>query len=184
MKKRFLLPGLLLVIVAFVLLEIVTAGDSHIVVVEDNAALASENGKLKTENKQLKSENTKLALLNEQLTADLTRTDVIEPEVLAASAPPRASAAPKAIVEPTASDKLPKIIVSIESEVEEGLGWCTPDIAYEMLQEKLGNIPTREEYKQTLLDLLKRNMLFHPGDPDPYVQGDKVTKLEINKLIK
>lgn len=178
MKKRFLLPGLLLVTVAFVLLEIVTAGDSHIVVVEDNAALASENGKLKTENKQLKSENTKLALLNEQLTADLTRTDVIEPEVLAASA------APKVITEPTASDKLPKIIVSIESEVEEGLGWCTPDIAYEMLQDKLGNLPTREEYKQTLLDLLKRNMLFHPGDPDPYVQGDKVTKLEINKLIK
>lgn len=177
MKKKFLLPGLLLVIVAFVILNIATAGDKHIEVVEDNATLVSENGKLKTENKQLKSENTKLALLNEQLTADLTKTDVVKPEVLTTSSP-------KAIAEPTVSDKLPKIIVSIESEVEEGLGWCTPDIAYEMLQDKLGNLPTREEYKQTLLDLLKRNMLFHPGDPDPYVQGDKVTKLEINKLIK
>lgn len=178
MKKRFLLPGLLLVTVAFVLLEIVAAGDTHVVVVEDNMTLASENGKLKTENKQLKSENNKLALLNEQLTADLTKTDVVEPEVLAASS------APKAVKTPEVSNELPKIIVSIESEVEEGLGWCTPDIAYEMLQEKLGTFPTREEFKQTLLDLLKRNMLYHPGDPDPYLQGDKVTKLEINKLIK
>lgn len=175
MKKKLLLPGLLLVIVAFVILNIVTAGDKHVEVVTDNAVLVSENGKLKTENKQLKSENTKLAQLNTQLTADLSKaTEVIKPEVLTASAPP----------ETQVSDKLPKIIISIAGEIEEGYGWCTPDIAYEMLQEKLGDLPTQDEYKQTLLDLLKRNMLYHPGEPDPYLKGDKVTKLEINKLVK
>ena len=169
MKKKFLLPGLLLVIVAFVLLDIVTAGDSHITVVEDNATLVSENGKLKKENKQLKSENNKLASLNDKLSTDLTKVM-------------SAAKSTFAIKKPKVNEVLPKIIVTIEEDIELELGWCTPDIAYGLLEEKLGKAPTQEEYKRTLLDLLSKNMLFHPGEPDPYVKGKKVTKSEISRL--
>ena len=172
MKKKFLLPGLLLVTVVFVLLNIVTAGDKHVTVVEDNATLANENGKLKSENKQLKSENNKLASLNNKLSTDLTK-------VMSAAKSTFAIKKPEVV-----NEVLPKIIVTIEEDIESDLGWCTPDIAYNLLEEKLGKTPTQEEYKRTLLDLLSKNMLFHPGDPDPYVKGKKVTKSEINKLTK
>ena len=171
MKKKFLLPGILLVIIAFVLLNIVTAGDKHVTVVEDNATLVNENGKLKTENKQLKSENNKLASLNNKLSADLTK--VMTAVTLTASAK-----------EVKVNDKLPKAIVTIEEEIESELGWCTPDIAYGLLEEKLEKTPTKEEYKRTLVNLLNRDMLYNPGTPDPYVKGTKVTQSQINKIIK
>lgn len=169
--KKFLLPGLLLIIIGFVLLEIIAAGDTHVVVVEDNMTLASENGKLKTENKKLKSENSKLAELNNKLSSDLKQVTVADPYPAAASTS-------------KTEDALPKAVITIEQEIDAEMGWCTTDIAYDLLEEKLGKKPTKEQYKYALLDLLKRNMLYHPGEPDPYVKANKVTIKEIENLTK
>lgn len=164
MKKKVLLPIVLIAVVAFVLLNVFTAGDTHVGVVKDNIALVNENGQLKSENSQLKSENTKLLQLNNQLTADLTK-------------------ATDAVASKESQKLLSKIIVTIEKNVDEDLGWCSPSTAYDLLKSKLGKTPSKSEYKQTLLDLVNKDMLYSPGTPDPYVKGKKITALQIDDLV-
>ena len=43
MKKKFLLPVVLLAVIILVVLNIFTAGDKHVTVVKDNINLVAEN---------------------------------------------------------------------------------------------------------------------------------------------
>lgn len=168
MKKKFLLPGLLLVIIIFVILIDVTAGGKHVEVVQDNTLLVNENGKLKNENTHLKSENSKLIQLTNKLTADLTNITNSIKSVSTVKAP---------------QNELSEIIVKIENEVQEDLGWCSPEGAYALLTDKLGKTPTKNIYKQTLKSLIKKNMLYYPGNPDPYMKGNKIKESEVDNLV-
>jgi cell division protein FtsB len=166
MKKKFLLPIVLLAVIILVLFNVFNAGDKHVTVVKDNENLVAENGQLKTENGKLKSENSQLKEINNKLSSSLISI--------------------KDSVKSTIKQSqgiLPKAIIKIEKEINAELGWCTPDMAYSLLEEKLGKIPSKEEYKETLLDLLDKDMLYFPGNPDPYVKGKKVSKSKIDKII-
>ena len=53
--KKFLLPMVLLAVVALVLLDILAAGDKHVTVVDENVSLAEQNTQLQSENVNLKT---------------------------------------------------------------------------------------------------------------------------------
>lgn len=166
MKRQIILLAVLGGLITIVLFSDYSAGTHHVKTIDENTVLVKENGNLKSEVKNLKSENSKLKSNNLELATQLTSIN----KVLSAKTK-------------EASTKLPKAIVNIEEELEIQLGWCTPEIAYDLLTEKLGNEPTKEEYQKTLLDLLKKDMLYEPGTPDPYVRGKKFTISKINKII-
>ena len=164
MKKKVLLYVVLLAIIGFIILNIFTAGDKHVEVVEDNITLTNENSQLKTENNQLKSENSQLKSENQQLNSQIsTLSNLAKKE---------------------AETILPKTIIKIEKEVEDNMGWTFPKQAYDLLKEKLKKEPTDEEYKKTLTELIQKDLLYYPGVPDPYMKGKKVLKSEINRVMR
>jgi len=163
MKKKVLLYVVLLAIIGFITLNIFTAGDKHVEVVEDNITLTNENSQLKTENNQLKSENSQLKSENQQLNSQISTLSIAKKE---------------------AETILPKTIIKIEKEVEDNMGWTFPEQAYDLLKEKLKRKPTDEEYKKTLIELIQKDLLYHPGVPDPYMKGKKVSNSEVDKVVR
>lgn len=163
MKIKFVLPLVLVGLLGFVLIDIFSAGNRHVEVVDENVALVSENQNLRTENNKLHSLNDQLLAENKQLNQELTNTTLA--------------------IKKEKESVLPKAIVKIEEEIELELGWSTPDIAYSLLEDKLKRKPTVEEYKKTLEDLLNKNLLFYPGNPDPYVKGKKISSSDLTKII-
>ena len=167
MKKRLIILTLLFAIIVLIFLSVFQTGNNHIVVVEENVSLANENGKLKEENKNLISENSSLKLENSKLNTELTKSNHFDS------------------IKKAQEKELEKIIptiVKIEKDIKEEIGWTTPEIAKELLKEKLNRNPTREEFKKTLEDLFSKNLLFQAGYPDPYVKGKKITKQYIDNL--
>lgn len=163
MKVKFILPLVLVGLLGFVFIDIFSAGNRHVEVIDKNVTLVSENQNLKTENNKLHSLNNQLLAENKQLNQELTNTTLA--------------------IKKEKESVLPKVIVKIEEEIELELGWSTPDIAYSLLEEKLKRKPTIEEYKKTLGDLLNKNLLFYPGHPDPYVKGKKISLSDLTKII-
>jgi len=167
MKKKVLLYVVLLAIIGFIAFNIFTAGDKHVEVVEDNITLTNENSQLKTENGQLKSENSQLKSENQQLNSQIsTLSNSIS------------------LAKKEAETILPKTIIKIEKEVEDNMGWTFPEQAYDLLKEKLKRKPTDEEYKKTLIELIQKDLLYHPGVPDPYMKGKKVSNSEVDKVVR
>ena len=68
MKKKFILPIVLLSVIGLVLLNIFTAGDKHVEVVGENVSLTNQVTTLKSENSNLKSLNADLTKKNQELT--------------------------------------------------------------------------------------------------------------------
>jgi len=166
MKIKFILPLVLVGLLGFIIISIFSAGNRHVEVVDENVTLASENKNLKSENNKLHSINNQLLAENKQLNQELTN---VNNKFLA--------------IEKEKESILPKTIVKIEKEIELELGWSTPNIAYDLLKDKLKRKPTDEEYKKTLEDLLNKNLLFYPGNPDPYVKGKKILSSDLTKII-
>jgi len=86
MRKKFLLPIVLLAVVALVLLNIFTAGDKHVEVVGENVSLTEQNTQLQSENGQLKAENTQLVAKNEALVEQVAEVMMLADSVVEASA--------------------------------------------------------------------------------------------------
>lgn len=168
MKKRLIILSLLALILALIFLSVFQTGNNHIVVVEENITLTNENGKLKEENKNLLSENNSLKLENNNLNSQLTKSAYFD--------------SIKIEEKKELESVLPKTIVKIEKDIKDDMGWTTPEIALDLLSEKLKRKPTTEEYKKTLIDLFSKNLLFEAGYPDPYVKGKKITKKYIDNL--
>lgn len=165
MKKSFIILGVLAALIVLVLGTTVSAGEHHVVVVEENVHLIEDNHKLKSSNDSLVKENKVLSdkanILEHQIKA-IKDSIVIEPPI----------------------DHFKVALVSLEKVVEEDLTWISPESAYFTLSENLSRKPTKEEYTQTLDDLISKNLLYHYIAPDPYMKGKKVTKKEVNKLVE
>jgi cell division protein FtsB len=165
MRNKFALLGVLFLVVAFVILNIFTDGVQHVEVVDENIVLVGENGKLKAENGKLRAENGQLKSLANQLTK--------EKNTLLTSA---MDSAKKQL------SVFPKALVKVEQEIDAQLGWASPEMTSQLLEEKLKRKPDEEEYRRALTDLYNKDMLYYPDYPDPYVKGKRVTKSEIAKL--
>ena len=158
-KKSYILPLMLVLILVGFLFNVFNAGNRHVTVVGANVKLKTENVKLNTENKILKTENTQLKVENNALS---TKLDDITSN-------------------PTTT--LPKAIIQIEMDVHERIGWTTPEMAYDLLKEKLNRTPTRTEIQISFTKLIQRDLLYYPGNPDPYMRGDKVQYDEVNEIL-
>jgi hypothetical protein len=169
MRKKLFLLILLGVILSLFLIDVFNTGNRHIVVVDENVALTDENGKLKNENKKLVSENSSLKNENEKLNSEISKVSSQMYSIETA-------------IKQKESSILPKTIVKIENYVEAEMGWTTPELAYELLKDKLGRNPTKDEYKKTLYDLESKDMLYEAGNPDPYTKGNKITKRYIDNI--
>lgn len=169
MKKKLVILLILGIILGLFLIDVFSTGNRHIVVVDENVALTNENGQLKDENKKLVSENTSLKSENEKLNSEISKVNNQIYSIQGA-------------VKQKESNIIPKAIIKIQNHIEAEMGWTTPELAYDLLKEKIGRNPTKEEYKTTLLDLESKDMLYEAGNPDPYSKGKKITKKYINSL--
>lgn len=169
MRKKILILIILGIILSLFLVDVFSTGNRHIVVVDENVALTNENGLLKDENKKLVSENNNLKSENQKLNSEISKVNSQMYSIETA-------------VKQKESNILPKTIVKIENYVEAEMGWTTPELAYDLLKDKLGRNPTKEEYKKTLLELESKDMLYEAGNPDPYTKGKKITKNYIDNL--
>lgn len=171
MKKKFVLPIVLLSVIGLVLLNIFTAGDKHVEVVGENVSLNNQVTTLKSENSNLKSLNADLTKKNQELTAENSSLNSSLNDLTSKKK------------EEKTKDIIPELVFRIEIDVQDNLGWISPDDVYEELTTKIGRKPTKEEYKQVLLDLLNKDLLYFSGYPDPYNKGEKVSKSKIDKLV-
>jgi len=165
--KKLALPLVLLGLVLMILLNIFTAGGTHVTVVGENQTLVVANTQLTSVNNQLKSENTHLSVQNKQLSTQVTALNETVNSLNEES-----------------EGIIIKTIVKIEKEIDDNRGWCSPEEAYDVLASKLIEKPTPAEFEQTLIDLLNKKLLYYPGTPDPNMIGDKVPKSDIQKLVK
>ena len=168
MKKKLIILLILGIILSLFLVDVFTTGNRHIVVVDENVELTNENGMLKDENKKLVSENNNLKSENQKLNSEITKVNSQMYSIETA-------------IKQKENNILPKTIVKIENYVEAEMGWTTPELAYDLLKDKLGRNPTKDEYKKTLFELESKNMLYEAGNPDPYSKGNKITKKYMNK---
>ena len=164
MKKKFLLPMVLLAVVALVLINIFTAGDKHVEVVDENVSLTEQNTQLKTENSQLKAENTQLVAQNQILNQQVVQVSMMADSVKAANV-----------------EKPVQVIV--QDKIETKYGWATPNYVFELLIFQLDNGPTKQEYKASLLEVLNNKALFYPSEGDPESPGKPVKRSEIDSLV-
>jgi hypothetical protein len=165
--KKLALPLVLLGLVLMILLSIFTAGDTHVTVVGENETLTVSNTKLTSQNSQLKTLNNNLSAQNKQLVTQVTTLSETVNSLNEES-----------------EGIIVKTIVKIEKEIDDNRGWCSPEEAYDVLASKLIEKPTAEEFEQTLVDLCNRQLLNHPGEPDPNMMGKSVSRSEIKKLVK
>ena len=161
MKKKYLLYLTLFTIIAFVILNITSAGDKHIIVVEENEVLIQENGQLKTENGNLKNENNRLTNENKSLNEQMSKLN-----------------SEKETIKPVKN--IEKIV---QNKIEEEYGWATPDYVYDILSDKLKRKPMPEEYKMSLLEVLGNKSLFYASSVDPQSPGKAITKKDIESLV-
>ena len=164
MKKKFLLPMVLLAVVALVLLNIFTAGDKHVEVVDENVSLVEQNTQLQSENVNLKTENTQLVAKNEQLVEQVAEVMLMADSVAEAN-----------VEKP--------VPVIVQDKIETKYGWATPDYVFELLIFQLDNGPTKQEYKASLLEVLNNKALFYPSKGDPESPGKPVKRSEIDSLV-
>lgn len=164
MVKKYLLPIVLLAVVALVLLNIFTAGDSHVEVVGENVSLTKQNTQLQAENGQLKAENTQLVAKNEALKEQVTLVSLMADSVKEANV-----------------EKPVPIIV--QDKIEAKYGWATPDYVFELLEFQLNGAQTKQEYKASLLEVINNKALFYPSEGDPESPGKAVKRFEIDSLV-
>lgn len=158
-KKSYILPLVVLLIICGFLFNVFKAGNKHVTVVTNNVQLHSENTKLKVENTGLKEENSTLKVENKTLAIKLDNI----------------TAAP--------TNTLPKAIIQMEIDVREKIGWITPEMAYDLLKEKLNRTPTSKELYVSFAKLVDRSMLYYSGTPDPYIKGEKITQDKLDSVI-
>ena len=164
MVKKYLLPIVLLAVVALVLLNIFTAGDKHVEVVGENVSLVEQNTQLQSENGQLKAKNTQLIAKNEALTEQVALVSLMADSVKEASA-----------------EKPVPVIV--QDKIEAKYGWATPNYVFELLEFQLNGAQTKQEYKASLLEVLNNKALFYPSERDPEQPGKAVKRSEIDSLV-
>ena len=165
MKKSFIILGVLVALIVLVLGTTVSAGEHHVVVVEENVHLIEDNHKLKSSNDSLVKENKVLS----------DKANILERQIKAIK--------DSVVIEPLV-DHFKVALVSLEKVVEEDLTWISPESAYQTLEEKLNRKPTIEEFKNTLEDLSQKNLLYNYIHPDPYMKGKKVKESDIPVLVK
>ena len=172
MKKSFIILGVLAALIALVLGTTVSAGEHHVVVVEEKEQLQQSNDSLSTENHRLIQENGELKSANESL---MTQLETV-----------KAGDSLTKELEKKEKDFREKeyliALYSLEKIVKEELTWISPDAAYQAMTEKMARKPSKEELQGTLEDLYAKGLLYHYVDPDPYMKGKKVTKGELKKL--
>jgi signal recognition particle GTPase len=142
-----------------VIYNVFFSANKHIVVVKNNNELHTKNDSLCGINEQLQTENNKLKDENKLLS---NLNDSLSSEI---------------------GNILPKVITSIKKEINESYNWTTPELALDLLKEKLKRIPSKDEYRQTLKELESENLLYHSGYPDPSSKGKKIEINELDKII-
>lgn len=80
MKKKLLIVGVLFI--TLVVIQILSSGTGHVVVVKDNIQLTGENKKLTTANKKLTSSVNQLKAENQELTEDKANLENMVSEVI------------------------------------------------------------------------------------------------------
>jgi regulator of replication initiation timing len=155
MKK--LLPITTFLAFAITLYSIFNIGDQHVEVVD-------ENSQLKVENSQLKEENTALVTQNQKLTEEINQVSLIADSALEVS-------------------KEKPVQVIVQDKVEAKYGWATPDYVWDILEFQLDKVPTKQQYKSSLLEVLNNKALFYPSEADPELPGILVKRSEIDSLI-
>ena len=165
MKQKFIILGVLLALLALVLGTTINAGEHHVIVVEENVHLVDDNHKLKSSNDSLVKENKALS----------DKANFLEGQIKAIK---------DSVSTQPSVDPFKAVLVSLEKVVEEDLTWISPEAAYQTLEEKLNRKPTLEEFKNTLEDLLQKNLLYNYIHPDPYMKGKKVKQSDIPILVK
>jgi hypothetical protein len=164
-KKKLLLPLLLISLVALVLLSIFTAGDNHVEVVGENVSLAEQNTQLKTENGSLKAENNQLVAKNEALSEQVVEMS--------------------STLDSVSSLPVEKPIeVKVQSRIDTKYGWADPEYVWNLLSYELNRDPTKQEYRTSLLEALNNNALYYSSESDPELRGIAVKRSEIDSLIK
>lgn len=174
MKKSFIILGVLVALIVLVLGTTVSAGEHHVVVVEEKEQLQHSNDSLCTENHRLVKENGELKSVNESLITQLETakaSDSLNKEL-------------KKKEEDFREKEYLIALYSLEKIVKEELTWISPEAAVQALNEKMARKPTNEEIQGTFEDLYAKGLLYHYVDPDPYMKGKKVSKSEIKKLVK
>ena len=165
MKKKLLLPLVLLSLVALVLLSIFTAGDSHVEVVSENVNLAEQNTQLKTENGSLKAENNQLVAKNEALSEQVT--EMVSTLDSVSSLP---------IEKP--------IEVKVQSRIDTKYGWADPEYIWDLLAFELNRDPTKQEFKTSLLEAYNNDALYYSSENDPELRGEAVKRSQIDSIVK
>lgn len=170
MKKGFLILGILIALIALVLGTTVSAGEHHVIVVEENQVLVHKADSLSSENKRLCEENTTLKKENVKL-----HTLFVEDSI---------SLKEDSVKKKELETLYKKALRSLEKLVIEDLTWVSPEYAYELLCEQLNRKATFEEYRNTLEDLYSKDLLYNYVSPDPYLKGKKVKQTDIPILAK
>ena len=160
MKNKMTLLGIVVGSTIFlVIYNVFFSANKHIGTVKNNKELHHRNDSLCSQNQELKSENSKLKAENEKLSL---LNDSLNSEI---------------------GNVLPKAIASIKSEVNETYNWTTPELAHELLKDKLNRNPTKSEFKEALEELQQASLLYFSGYPDPSSKGKKVESKELDKII-
>lgn len=160
MKKKLSIIGFIVGSTIFlVIYNVFFSANKHIVVVKKNNELYTKNDSLCGINEKLQTENNKLKDENKLLS---NLNDSLSSEI---------------------GNILPKVITSIKKEINESYNWTTPELALDLLKEKLKRIPSKDEYRQTLKELESENLLYHSGYPDPSSKGEKIEINELDKII-
>lgn len=173
MKKSFIILGVLVALIVLVLGTTVSAGEHHVVVVEEKEHLQHSNDSLCTENHRLVKENGELKSANQSLMSQLETAkagDSLNKEL-------------KKKEKEFREKEYLIALYSLEKIVKEELTWISPDAAYQAMCEKMPRKPTKEEMQGTLEDLYAKGLLYHYVEPDPYMKGKKVNKSELKKLV-
>jgi len=169
MKNNILLLGILLLTLTGALVSTFTAGEQHVITVENNLHLVKANDSLVTENTRLETENGSLKEQNKQLTHKIEIDSIVKTVD---------------VKKDEAAEAAYKIaLLSLEKIVKEDLTWISPEAAYEAMADQLNRKPSKDEYTNTLRDLMIKNMLYHSSYPDPYIKGKKVKESEIKLLV-
>lgn len=176
MKKNVAILGSLVGILGLATGGMFLTGEKHLITVEENITLSTDNKKLRCANDSLVKENTSLTDKNKSLTIKMLN--------LSDSVSMISNSKAQESIKVLRNAEFEIALFSLEKIVKEELTWISPEAAYQALSEKLPRIPTKEEFKETLEDMVSKNLLYHYIPPDPYMKGEKVTKKEINKIIK
>jgi uncharacterized protein YneF (UPF0154 family) len=173
MKNNVALLGVLAGFVGFALIGMFSAGEQHVVVVEEKENLTIENKKLVCANDCLKKENQTLTNKNLELNSQVAKMS----ESLALNEQ-------EAKRKDLKNSEFLIALYSLEKIVKNELDWISPEALYQSLYEKMNRKPTEAEYQDALKDMQKLGLLYHYVKPDPYMKGDKVKPFEIQSLSK